>query len=234
MGQHRRSAPRTRPTVTVCIPTIPGRAQQFERAVKSALDQSWKPDRILFDRDNGRTGAAATRNRLIARVDTDLIAWLDDDDWFGERHIETAVRAFHSGPELDLVYTVPVMEPLTVREGNRYRPKCPAATTHHGVFPVEPWGLRWSQEMEQHLRVHGSFIPMAHTVRTEAVRRAGGFPQGGVLPDGRYQGEDERYLIALLDAGAVFHHVDRRTWHWFVNPKSTAGKGRPARASVGN
>jgi hypothetical protein len=62
-------------------------------------------------------------------------------------------------------------------------------------------------------------------VRTETVRKAGGFPEGRTLPSGRYQGEDERYLINLLDAGATFEHLDQKTWFWFVNKRSTAGKG---------
>jgi glycosyltransferase involved in cell wall biosynthesis len=217
--------PKPRPQITVCIPTVDGREELRDRAIRSAQDQTWPAARILIQRDADLEGAAAARNQLIARTGTEWIAWLDDDDWFGSRHLETMARAVQADPSLDLVYTSPQMEPLAVRDGVPSRPVCPAATTYQGVFPREPWGLRWCPEFESHIRRRGSFVPITHLVRTEAVVAAGGFPPGRVLPDGRYQGEDERYLIALLDRGAVFHHVDRTTWHWYANPRSTAGKG---------
>jgi len=214
MGQHKHNHGQRRLTVTVCIPTIPGRERYLLRAKQSVADQTRPPDHVLVGLDRDRAGAATTRNRLLESVNTDVIAWLDDDDWFGPHHLSACMRVLENG-KADLVYPVPLME------GGHDR----TATTYQGVFPTSPWGLRWQPELEQHIRDHGSFIPMTHLVRTEAVRRAGGFPEGGVLASGRYQGEDERYLIAMLDTGAVFEHLDRRTWHWWVNPKSTAGRG---------
>lgn len=215
---------RKRPTVAVCIPTIPGREDLLRRAVSSVHEQTWKADRILVHRDEDRQGAAASRNLLLARADTDVVAWLDDDDWFSRNHVATCLRVLHERPEVDLVYPVPVMEPRQ-RIGDSVRaPQCPAAVTYQGVFPTSPWGLRFCPEFADHIRRHGSFIPMTHLVRRDTAVAAGGFPEGGLLPDGRYQGEDERYLIALLDQGAVFEHVNRPTWHWYANPRSTAGK----------
>jgi glycosyltransferase involved in cell wall biosynthesis len=212
--------------VTVCIPTVYGREELLDRAIASAQAQTWPAARILIQRDVDREGAAAMRNQLLARVDTEWTAWLDDDDWLKPGHLEAVSRAVRQERDADLVYTVPLMEPYQVRDGVPSRPVCPAATTYQGVFPREPWGLRWCAELESHLRRNGSFIPITHLVRTDTAVKAGGFPRGTVLPDGRYRGEDEGYLIALLDHGAVFHHVDKVTWHWFANPHSTAGKGR--------
>jgi glycosyltransferase involved in cell wall biosynthesis len=216
MGQHRRNPGRKRLTVSVAVPTIPGREALYRRAVASVHAQTRQPDRILVDRDEGRSGAAAARNRLLARVDTDLVAWLDDDDHLLPRHIDVLARTFEADPGVDLVYPVPVME----------HGFDPTATTYQGMWPYSPWGLRWCPEFEEHIRVRGSFIPITHMVRAETARRAGGFPEGEVLPDGRYRGEDEGYLLNLLDAGARFHHVNCKTWIWFVNPSSTAGKPR--------
>lgn len=215
---------KTRPTVAVCIPTIRGREDLLRRAVASVHTQTWQPSRILVARDDERQGAAYTRNTLLEAADTDVIAWLDDDDWLNPPHLATCLRVLHQDPDVDLVYPVPVMEPRKRLGDSISAPHCPAAVTYQGQFPVSPWGLRWCPEFADHLRHRGSFIPMTHLVRTEAVRTAGGFPEGGTLPGGRYQGEDERYLIALLDTGAVFHHVDKATWHWYVNPRSTAGR----------
>jgi hypothetical protein len=145
-----------------------------------------------------------------------VIAWLDDDDLFKENHIKACMRVIEQSPwRPDLVYPRPVM----------VGGPDPTALTHQGVFPVSPWGLRWSAEHAAHLRVHGSFVPMTHLVRTDRVRQIGGFRPGYDV-GGRYRGEDEDYLIRLLDeAGAVFEHLDQKTWRWFVNPHSTAGRG---------
>jgi len=215
MGQHRTN--RTPPlTVSVAIPTIPGREALLRRAVASVHAQERQADAILVERDAGRTGAAQARNRLLERCTTDVVAWLDDDDLLRPNHLKACLRVLTSSPGTDLVYPRPRMS------GGQD----PTATTYRGRFPVEPWGIRWQPELERHLRTHGSFIPMTHLVRTDAVRKAGGFPEGRTLPTGRYQGEDERYLIALLDTGARFGHLDAVTWTWTVNPDSTAG--RPA------
>lgn len=221
---------KARPTVSVCIPTVPGRERELHRAIASVQDAArqypdWAPIQCLVERDPDRTGAAATRNRLLARASGDVIAWLDDDDWLSPAHLAVCARVLHEQPDVDLVYPVPIMEPQQGHGDGRRFPVCPAAVTYQGVFPTSPWGLRWCDEFAAHLRRHGSFIPMTHLVRRDVLVKAGGFPEGRTLADGRYQGEDERMLIALLDSGAVFHHVDRKTWHWFVNPKSTAGKG---------
>jgi hypothetical protein len=201
-------------TVAVCIPTVPGREEHLMRAELSVMKQTRQPDQFLVEVDEGRTGAAATRNRLLERVETDVIAWLDDDDWLKINHLRACMRVIENSVATDLVYPVPQMV------GGRD----PTAVTHQGRFPVSPWGLRFTPEMAAHIREVGSFIPITHLVRTETVRKIGGFPEGRYLDNGRYQGEDERYLIEMLRAGAVFEHLDERTWYWYVNPRSTAGK----------
>lgn len=201
-------------TVAVCIPTVPGREEQLMRAELSVMSQERQPDQLLVEIDKDRTGAAATRNRLLERVDSDVIAWLDDDDWLKPGHLKACMRVIENSFRVDLVYPRPHM--VNGRD--------PTAVTHQGRFPVSPWGLRFTQEMAAHIREVGSFIPITHLVRTETVRKIGGFPEGRTLENGRYQGEDERYLIEMLKIGAVFEHLDQRTWYWYVNPKSTAGK----------
>jgi glycosyltransferase involved in cell wall biosynthesis len=214
-------------TVSVCIPTIPGREAMLRRALASVHDQRRQPDALLIERDADRRGAAWARNRLLQRAETDVLAWLDDDDRLAENHLIACMRVLENDRSADLVYPRPRM----------VGGPDPTAVTHQGVFPVSPWGLRWCGESAFHLRTYGSFIPMTHLVRTGKAREAGGFPEGRWIespvrrPDGsqvlapRYQGEDERYLIALLDAGATFEHLDAPTWYWTVNPASTAGRG---------
>lgn len=203
-------------TVTVVIPTIPGREDLLERARLSALTQTRLPDRIVVERDSERTGAHAARNRALARVETDVVAWLDDDDTLRPNHLKACMRVLEQSPfDPDLVYPRPRM----------IGGADPTAVTHQGVFPTSPWGLRFTPEFAAHIRHVGSFIPMTHLVRTDHVRAVGGFRPGYTLDSGRYRGEDEDYLIRLLDHGTVFEHLDAVTWNWHVHAGHTAGRG---------
>lgn len=205
--------PKPPTTVSVVIPTIPGRERFLARAIRSVQQQDWPPVEWIVEPDPDRTGAAATRNRALERVNGEVVAWLDDDDYLLPWHLKVCTRVLRADPSVGLVYPRPVIDPALD----------PTATTYRGEIR-SPWGIRWCPELAAHIRNHGSFIPMTHLVRTDLVRGIGGFPDGRTLPDGRYQGEDERYLIALMDAGVRFEHVDRKTWVWTVNPQSTAGK----------
>lgn len=203
-------------SVSICIPTIPGREDLLARALDSVRAQTRRPDKILVERDSERTGAWASRNRLLARVQTDVIAWLDDDDLLRPHHLRACMRVLEQSPfKPDLVYPRPAVVGM----------QDPTAVTHQGVFPVSPWGLRFTAEHAEHIRKIGSFIPMTHLVRTGHVRAVGGFRPGYQVDGGRYRGEDEDYLIRLLDHGTVFEHLDAKTWTWRHNPYSTAGRG---------
>jgi len=201
-------------TVAVVIPTIPGRETLFERAMASVRAQRRTPDQVVVERDTNRTGAAQSRNRALDRVTADVIAWLDDDDEMKPNHLMACMRVLELDRSVDLVYPTPVI----------IGGKDPTATSFQGNWAL-PWGIRFGPEQEAHLRKNGSFIPMTHLVRTATVRAVGGFPEGGVLESGRYQGEDERYLIRLLDNGARFEHLDRKTWKWHVHYGNTGGRG---------
>lgn len=203
-------------TVAVVIPTIPGREELLGRALTSVRAQRRKADQIVIERDSERTGAWAARNRALARVTTDFIAWLDDDDTLRPNHLISCMRVLENSPDRpDLVYPRPRMIGGTD----------PTALTHQGRFPVSPWGLRWTPEHAAHLRTNGSFIPMTHVVRTDLVRQVGGFRPGYDV-GGRYRGEDEDYLIRIMDqAGAIFEHLDAVTWNWHVHAGNTAGRG---------
>lgn len=198
-------------TIAVVIPTIPSRERLLERALASVARQHREPDQVVVEPDPDRTGAAATRNRALARVETSLVAFLDDDDELLRNHLGALE---HQLGDFDLAYPTPRMvggpDPTAVTVGGRW---------------VRPWGVRFGEEQKRHLRERGSFIPMTFLCKVETLRRAGGFPEGVTLPDGRYRGEDEGALIAMLDAGARFTHLNVVTWLWHVHSANTAGKG---------
>lgn len=218
MGEHKRNRDRRRLTVAVVIPTIPGREAMLERALESVRAQTRRPDQVVVERDSLRTGADQARNRALERVTTDVIAWLDDDDHLLPNHLKACMRVMEQSPwKPDLVYPAP-----SVVGGED-----PTAVSVQGRWTL-PWGVRFGPEQEAHLRRFGSFIPMTHVVRTALVRQIGGFlPGREVMTEGlgrRYRGEDEDYLLRLLDAGAAFEHLDARTWVWNVHGGNTAGK----------
>jgi glycosyltransferase involved in cell wall biosynthesis len=219
MGEHKRSRGRRSLTVAVVIPTIPGREAMLDRALASVRAQTRKPDQVIVERDSLRTGADQARNRALERVTADVVAWLDDDDQFLSGHIKACMRVLENSPEKpDLVYPTPAVVGGTD----------PTAVSVQGQW-VMPWGVRFGPEQEAHLRRFGSFIPMTHLVKTEMVRLIGGFRPGlGVTTEGigrRYRGEDEDYLVRLLDVGARFEHLNVKTWTWHVHAGNTGGRG---------
>ena len=209
----------SRLTVAVVIPTIPGREELLQRAVLSVHSQTRVPDQLVVERDSERTGAWSARNQALTRVRTDVVAWLDDDDTLQPNHLRACMRVMENSPfRPGLVYPRPRM----------IGGPDPTAVTYQGIFPTSPWGLRWTEEFTWHMRNRGSFVPMTHLVRTEHVRAAGGFRPGYMVnTDGRdrYRGEDEDYLLHLLDLGVTFEHLDAKTWNWHVHAGNTAGRG---------
>lgn len=200
-------------TVAVVIPTIPGREPLLERALASVEAQIRPPDQLVVEIDAAWTGAAHARNRALDRVETDVIAWLDDDDELLPTHVERLVRVLDRFPVIDLVYPIPRMI------GGRD----PTATSVDGRW-VRPWGVAFGPEQERHLRDLGSFIPITHVVRADTVRRAGGFPIPGTPEWPRPNVEDWGYLVKLLNAGARFHHLPVVTWLWHVHGAHTGGE----------
>src|ERR1700734_826097 len=66
--------------VTIVIPTIPPRASMLKRAVASVDAQTKILAGLIIEADPEHTGSAATRNRALARVETEWVLFLDDDD----------------------------------------------------------------------------------------------------------------------------------------------------------
>lgn len=184
-------------SVTVLIPTIPGRGQELQRAVESAQRQTYTGDaRILLQLDEHREGAAATRNRALADVATEWVAFLDDDDELYPTHLKLCLRrAAISGA--DVIY--PGYDCV-------------------GDDPVNCFGLPFNPVL---LRQR-NYIPVTVLARTELVRQVGGF-----VPHPDEYGdpcEDWGLWLRLLDAGAQFSHLRARTWLWRVNG-GTRGRG---------
>jgi hypothetical protein len=181
--------------ITLIIPTIPGREELLERAVTSAMSQTLQAA-VHVELDSTRSGAAATRNRALGTVDTEFVAFLDDDDELKPNHLRACAR--HTTlTGADVVY--------------------PGYDTV-GDDPVGCFGVPF----DPYLIRQRNYIPVTTLCRTDLVRRAGGFQPH---PDENGDPcEDWGLWLALLASGAKFSHLPQRTWIWHV-AGGTRGRG---------
>jgi glycosyltransferase involved in cell wall biosynthesis len=217
--------------VSVVIPTIPGREELLQRAVRSVQTQQVRPAMLELELDVDRTGAAATRNRALERVNTPWVAFLDDDDEWLPNHLKVLLRAANN-PALrpDLVFSY--AEFVGGRD--------PLACCSNGQLIAEPINVAFGTAQADHLRsdrrarcMHcgyecGNFIPCCYLVRTDAIRAVGGFPEPYSMPEVRSGGDCEDYLclLKMLDNGARFYHVPGvRTWRYYFHGANTGGRG---------
>lgn len=190
------------PGITVVIPVIPprtGPSGTYERAVRSVQAQTRPPAKILVELDVDRTGAAATRNRLLERVTTEWVAFLDDDDELYPDHLRLLLR-FARLTRADVVY--------------------PGYDTT-GTDEINCFGLPFDSA----LLAKANFIPVTALARTQTVRDAGGFqPHADRNGD---PCEDWGLWLAMHRAGAKFAHLPVKTWRWHNDRPTT--RGRPER-----
>lgn len=187
--------------VTVVIPTIPPRTHLLQRAVLSVYDQTVQPVDIVVELDVDHEGAAATRNRGLAKVTTEFVAFLDDDDELLPNHLEKCLAELKR-TGADLVY--------------------PWFFTSDGRDPL-PGSFGRAFRLER-LR-EGNFIPVTVVARTESVRRGGGFVNMPNPFDSAW--EDWGCWIRMVDTGSTFVHLPERTWLWNRHEDST--RGHPTR-----
>lgn len=204
-------------TVTVVIPTHPGRELLMERALASVWAQTRQPDAVIVSRDPTRTGAAKTRNRALEMVTTEWVAWLDSDDELLPNHLaDCLAHAEESGADLVYPYMIPV--------GDRD----PLAFPVNGIL-VKPYQHEFGQEQAWHLYNVGNFIPVTYIVKTRLAQAVGGMPEPVAVPiersgSGRIE-EDYGFLLRLLDAGATFSHCPSRTWKYHFHDQNVGGRG---------
>lgn len=185
-----------KPGITVVIPSIPVRDEELVRAAESAEAQTLRPVDILIETDHERVGAALNRDRGLARVGTEWVAFLDDDDELYPQHLERLLEtALRTGA--DLVY--------------------PWYDVKGGTDPFPQWeGVPWSNDATHQ-------VPITVLARTEAIRAVGGYSyawdpsQGtdpGLDPDGNRAGEDYRLILRMVARGLKIVHHNERTWAW--------------------
>jgi len=74
--------------VTVITPTVPGREKLLEECIESVRKQTLQPVAHLVLMDKDKEGPAVIRNRLLKQVETEWVAFLDDDDLLMPNHFD--------------------------------------------------------------------------------------------------------------------------------------------------
>lgn len=196
-------------TVGVAIPCIPPRAGMLQRALASVLSQERLPDAISVVIDHDHQGAAATRNRAWRMLDTDWVAFLDDDDELLLVHLDRLL-ACALEHDADLVYSWYVVvggtDPFPGTFGRPWDPTRPVQTTITVLW------------------------------RRTALEKLDGFTEQGDDRDiaGIRQGEDFDAVCRLNEQGGRIVHLPERTWIWHHHGYGTPGvsgntSGRPDR-----
>lgn len=212
-------------TVAVCVPTIPARGELLRRAVASVNAQRVREDVsvvISVALDDTGAGAAATRNRAWRDVgdDVDWVAFLDDDDELGPDHVQLCLdRALEA--DADLVY--PWFRILNATGGDITAASDPLRAPVGGRY-ASPYGVPFGDDLRRELMTRNNFIPVTVLVRRKLLAAVGGFPLPNTSEWPESCCEDWGLWRRLLEAGARFEHLPRRTWNWRWHGANTSGK----------
>jgi glycosyltransferase involved in cell wall biosynthesis len=195
-----------KPGVTAAICAIPDRKDLFlTEAIASVFVQTHPVEAVALSVDIEKVGAAANRDHALSMVQTEWVAFLDDDDWWYPEHIATLCHVANA-TGADLVH--------------------PHYDVIGGEDPFPMFEGRDFDLQDPHQ------IPVTFMVKTEAIRSVGGFTNAGIIrdddpgqvdPTGVRSGEDWRVTLHLAEAGYKFAHTPLHTWAWRHHNSNTSG-----------
>jgi hypothetical protein len=187
--------------ITVITASIPERQRLLAEAIESVQNQTapveahlirvQKPPRNVLS----PTHSAAQLNALLAAVDTEWVAPLGDDDIYFPHHIEQIERRL--GHDVDVVYSW--------------------AKDEYDYFRIDV--SDWTPAQVARRLEEGNFIRSTITIRTELLRRIGGWAgefRDGVFTETGVPYEDWDLLIRLARAGGRFRCVPLETWEYRI------------------
>lgn len=187
--------------MTVVTPSIPPRAALLELARESVRRQDcgWPVPHVV-EVDEAHEGISIMRNRMLGRVETEWVCFFDDDDELLPNFVSAHLRhADESGA--DVVY----------------------GGFTSNVFPhVVP------ESTELALLRQKNMVSGTALVRTELVRKVGGYPAGDDIPwafNGQFwhPSEDWGLWLRLAELGATFSSFAEITWRYSVHAGSLQG-----------
>lgn len=93
--------------LTICIPTVEGRHEQFDNLIFKLRNQhdsvSTSDVEILSYKDNKEISIGEKRNRLYNYAQGLFTVMLDDDDDIPDDYISTTIEAIKSNPDVDCI-----------------------------------------------------------------------------------------------------------------------------------
>lgn len=94
--------------LSILVPTLESRAEQFSRLVASLETQIaqrglWDRVEIVSLRDDGSMPTGTKRNTLAARARGEYVVSIDDDDRVSDRYVELLLGAIEANPAVDCV-----------------------------------------------------------------------------------------------------------------------------------
>lgn len=199
-----------KPLVDVCMVTK-GRAHLIRWAIESVAGQELQDWRLwIIDGDGNLQlpvvdprikviGASwsnipEARNLALQLGRADLIAWIDDDEWWAPDHLRRGVEFLEDSPDVDVAYT----------DMDRAR----GAFTTDGFQRHELLPDDWCRPFRLEDLERENFIPSGNVVgRREAFLRVGGYDEQIEV------GEDYDLWLRMAWAGAKFAHLCTRRTH---------------------
>lgn len=179
--------------VTICIPTVPPRADFLRQAVSSVLEQT-VPTFYEIATDEKHEGAWATRNRAAQQADTEWIGFLDDDDKLMPHHVEHLLECAFAH-DADMVWgwfsVIGGGDPFPHYRGKQYNPKTP------------------------------HIVPITYLVKRELWLETDGF-QPDTIGAWDTQDQPVVDRIYELSGGKLFAS-DKITWWWRHHGRNTSG-----------
>lgn len=191
--------------ITVCIPSIPPRAELLTRALASVSAQTLQPAAIIVEIDHDGEGAPATRDRALRKATTDWVAFLDDDDEMKPEHLEV-LRAGANEYGADYVFSY---YEIIDAAGRNLGDLDPVLGNFGKIFdPAEP-----------------SQTTITTLVRTKLAQDVGfACMTSDELIHGQRRGEDFEFTVGCVNRGARIVHIPHRTWLWHHGTGNTSGR----------
>jgi hypothetical protein len=187
--------------ITVITASIPERRRLLAETIESVQSQTCPVDAHLIRVQQPPLGAlspvhlAAQHNAMLAAVDTEWVATLNDDDIYLPEHVESIQP--YLGQDADVVYSF--------------------AKNEHEYLRID--ASDWTPAQVAQRLEQGNFIREAITVRTEKIRQVGGWAgeyENGAFKETGVAYEDWDLLLRLARAGARFRCVPVETWEYRV------------------
>jgi glycosyltransferase involved in cell wall biosynthesis len=217
------------PTIACVIPLYNG-AQYIKQAIDSVFAQDRAVDDIIIvddgSTDNGAQiveamlhldsrlrilrkpngGQGSARNMGIANTNCDLIAFLDQDDYWYSHHLSTLEKLFIENDDGRLAYVY--SNPDRVADnGDMIAPRC-INRLKHQQHP--------KRSLMDCLERDMMILPSSSLVSREAFLEVGGF-------DERFKGyEDDDLFIRMFLAGYRSEYLNEALYAWRDNPSSTS------------